>query len=264
MVDLSGYLSCFSVHIKHLLLWPPYGIGQVIIFLSCVFFFLSIFPFCFPRLISAVADWMSTILLPFYAWCGPSVNLECRSEMCWTWLAGNAEPKKSPSGHHCTTSSGYIFATKARIDNRKKNLLKSNIFPTYSCNIVNFRPNSGEIGSLVWGTPANFNRFRVLASLLHDTLVVGVSQTGAMNSRRRVYSAGQPSRWPLAHILVVTYHVPEDFAFVLCSLILPFECVCFIPCRDVLSKNHHVVLCFLPAAICLAWRFVIWRHCCAS
>jgi len=28
--------------------------------------------------------------------------------------------KNSPSGHHCTTLSGYIFATKARIDNRKK------------------------------------------------------------------------------------------------------------------------------------------------
>jgi len=27
--------------------------------------------------------------------------------------------KKSPSGHHRTNLSGYIFATKARIDNRK-------------------------------------------------------------------------------------------------------------------------------------------------
>jgi len=27
---------------------------------------------------------------------------------------------KSPSGHHRTTLSGYIFATKARIDNRRK------------------------------------------------------------------------------------------------------------------------------------------------
>jgi len=31
--------------------------------------------------------------------------------------------QKSPSGHHRTTLSDYIFATKARIDNRKKNLL---------------------------------------------------------------------------------------------------------------------------------------------
>jgi len=28
--------------------------------------------------------------------------------------------QKSPSGHQRTTLSGYIFATKARIDNRKK------------------------------------------------------------------------------------------------------------------------------------------------
>jgi len=28
--------------------------------------------------------------------------------------------KNSPSGHHCTTLSRYIFATKARNDNRKK------------------------------------------------------------------------------------------------------------------------------------------------
>jgi len=28
--------------------------------------------------------------------------------------------QKSPSGHHRTTLSGYIFTTKAHIDNRKK------------------------------------------------------------------------------------------------------------------------------------------------
>jgi len=44
-------------------------------------------------------------------------------------------------------------------------------------NIVNFGPVVAEILSLVWGTPANFNGFRVLAALLHGTLVVGVSQT---------------------------------------------------------------------------------------
>jgi len=35
-------------------------------------------------------------------------------------LAGNAGPKNSPSGHHRTTLSGYIIATKARIKNPKK------------------------------------------------------------------------------------------------------------------------------------------------
>jgi len=40
----------------HVYLWSPYVIGQTIIFSSCFFFFF------FPRLISAVGDWMSTIL----------------------------------------------------------------------------------------------------------------------------------------------------------------------------------------------------------
>jgi len=76
----------------------------------------------FPRLISAAADWMPTIL-PHMVW--PCANLRCRSETCCTWLAENTGrkkvAKKSPSGHHSTNLSGYIFATKARIDNRKKN-----------------------------------------------------------------------------------------------------------------------------------------------
>jgi len=38
-------------------------------------------------------------------------------------------------------------------------------------------PLAAEILSLVWGTPANFNWFRVMAALLHGTLVVGVSYT---------------------------------------------------------------------------------------
>ena len=43
--------------------------------------------------------------------------------------------------------------------------------------MVNFGALAAKIVSLVWGTPANFNGFGVLAELLHGTLVVGVSQT---------------------------------------------------------------------------------------
>jgi len=108
--------------------------------------------------------------------------------------------QKSPSGHHRTTLSGYIVATTARIDNRIKNLLSSNIFSTCPQNMVNFGPLVAEIVSLVWGTPDNFNEFRVLAALLHGSLVVGVSQTAALNTGRHLYSAGRPSRWALVHI----------------------------------------------------------------
>ena len=72
--------------------------------------------------------------------------------------------------HNFVRLSGYTFAIKAHIDSRKK-LLNSNISSTCPYNIVNFGPVTAEIGSLVWGNHANFNGFRVLAALLHSTLV---------------------------------------------------------------------------------------------
>jgi len=43
--------------------------------------------------------------------------------------------------------------------------------------IVNFGPLTAEICWWVWGTPANFNRFRVLASLLHRRRSPAVNKT---------------------------------------------------------------------------------------
>ena len=90
--------------------------------------------------------------------------------MCCTRLTVNTGRKKSPFWHHRTTLSGYIFGTKACIDNR-------NTSSTCPDNMVNFGLLMAEIRWRVWGTPANFKGFRVLAALLHGTLVVGVSQT---------------------------------------------------------------------------------------
>jgi len=42
---------------------------------------------------------------------------------------------------------------------------------------MNFGPLAAEIDPVVWGTPANFNGFNVLAALLHGTPVLDVSQT---------------------------------------------------------------------------------------
>jgi len=90
--------------------------------------------------------------------------------------------KNAPSGHHRTTLSDDIFATKACIDNRKK-LLNSNTSSTCPVNTVNFGPLAAEICWRVWGTPVNFNGFRVLAALLHGTLVVGVSKLCGVEQR---------------------------------------------------------------------------------
>jgi len=41
---------------------------------------------------------------------------------------GRKRFQNSPSAHHCTTLSGYIFATEAHIDNQKK-LVKQQLSP---------------------------------------------------------------------------------------------------------------------------------------
>ena len=116
---------------------------------------------------------------------------------------------QDPKSRHLGTIAQLCRAISSQvkhISTIEKNLLNSNISPTRSYNMVNFGPLAAEILWLIWGTPANFNGFRVLTALLHGTRVVGVSQFAALNRGRHLHSAGRPSRWALAHILVL-----EDF-----------------------------------------------------
>jgi len=70
-----------------------------------------------------------------------------------------------------------VFSQRMRVMQQSEKLLNSNISCTCTYTMANFGPLTAEIGSGVWGTPANFNGFRILAPLLHGTLLVGVSQT---------------------------------------------------------------------------------------
>ena len=126
--------------------------------------------------------------------------------MCCTRLAENAGSKKVAKIRHLgiiTQLCRAISSQLRHVSTIEKNLLSSNISSTCPHNMVNFGPLAAGIFSLVWGTPGNFNDSRVLAALLHGTLVVGVSQTVALNREHHLYSAGRPSRWALAHILVL-------------------------------------------------------------
>ena len=67
----------------------------VLWFLSSIYLLFYI-----PRLISAAADWTSTIL-PHMVW--PYCDLECRSEMCCTRLAGNTGRKNDAKNRHLRT-----------------------------------------------------------------------------------------------------------------------------------------------------------------
>ena len=73
---------------------------------------------------------------------------------------------------HAVVSSSSFFISSPNLSGRRLD-----VYHTSTHNMVNFGPLAAEIVSLVWGTPANFNGFRVLAALLHGTPVVGVSQT---------------------------------------------------------------------------------------
>jgi len=59
----------------------------------------------------------------------------------------------------------------------EKNLLSRNISSTCPYHMVNFSILVAEIVSLVWGTPANFNSFRILASLLQRRHSTEANQT---------------------------------------------------------------------------------------
>jgi len=84
--------------------------------LPCGFFFYllssSIF-FSSPNLSGRRLDVYHTSLHMVWPYC------EFRMQVCNVLLAGNTGSKKSPSGHHHTNLSGYIFTTKAHIDNQK-------------------------------------------------------------------------------------------------------------------------------------------------
>jgi len=126
--------------------------------------------------------------------------------MCCARLAGNAGPKKSPKIAIWAPShklSGYVSATKAPINNRKK-FVKQQCLPHMASQYGELRPTSG------WD---------LLASLRHPCKFQRVSRLGCVTARcsssgrqpnfaelnrgRHLYSAGRPSRWALAHISIV-------------------------------------------------------------
>jgi len=102
----------------HHYLWPPYVIGQAI-YISILSFVLSSFFLSSPNL--------GRRRLDVYHTCTHGVALVRikdaglkRAARGSLQIQDAKSRQKSPSGHHRTTLSGYIFATKACIDNRKK------------------------------------------------------------------------------------------------------------------------------------------------
>jgi len=68
--------------------------------------------------------------------------------------------------------------------------------------MVNFGLLAAEIGPVVWGTTVNFNGFRVLAALLHGTVVVFVSQALRRGTEVATYSRQGGSGLKLLKIIL--------------------------------------------------------------
>ena len=85
----------------------------------------------------------------------------------------------------------------------EKNLLSSNTSSTCPDNMVNFGPLYGwdPFGSL--GTPTNFNGFCVWQRYCTASSSGRQPNFAALNRGRHLCSAGQPSGWAFAHILVI-------------------------------------------------------------
>jgi len=95
-------------------------------------------------------------------------------------LAGNTGHKNYAKDHHLGTIEQLCRAVSSKLRHVLtigKNLLSSNISSACPHNKVNFGPLAAEIGLPVWGTQARFNGFRILAALLHGTVVMAISQT---------------------------------------------------------------------------------------
>ena len=166
----------------------------------------------------------------FHTWCGLSTNLGCRSETCCTQIAGNTGHKKSPSGHHRTTLWAISLQLR-HILTIKKNFSNSNIY-----HMSDYGPLTAEVGLPVWGTLANFNRFCILAALLHGTLVVGISQTLRHWTEGATYIWQGVGHWPTFLVDLFIYFV---YLFIWC-------CCC-------LESWYGLQWCFNNRKLCRRW-----------
>ena len=137
---------------------------RTLYFCPVVSFYLSFF-YSSPNLSGCRLDVYHT---SFRTWCGLSANLECRSEMCCTRLAGNTGHKNDSKNRHLGTITQLCRAISSKLGHVstiwKKNLLSSNISPT-CLQYGELRPTSGWDRFVSLGHPSKFQRVSCLGSV---------------------------------------------------------------------------------------------------
>ena len=135
-----------------------------------------------------------------------SANLECMSEMCRTRLAENTGRKNYAKNRLLRTVAQLcraIYSQLRHISTIEMRLLNSNISSTCTHNMVNFRPLAAEIGSGVWGPLQISTGFASWQCYCTASSSGRQLNFAALNRGRHLCSAGRPSGWALAHILVM-------------------------------------------------------------
>jgi len=125
--------------------------------------------------------------------------------MCCARLDGNTGRKKSLSAHHRTTLSGYTSQLR-HVSTIGKKLVKqpclSHMFSQYG----ELRPTSGGDLLSSLGHSGYFQRVSRLGSVTaRHSGSERQPNFAALNRGHHLYSAGRPSRWALAHILVFSF-----------------------------------------------------------
>ena len=144
--------------------------------------------------------------------------------------------QKSPSEHYRTNLSGYVSATKARIDNRKKTLLNTDTSPTCPHNMVNLRPANGWDLLASLGHPCKFQRLSRLGRVTarhcssghhpnfaalnrappifgRATITLGIGPHSSFSYFRAVqHLLSLISAWKCHWMYIVTCKAPHNFA----------------------------------------------------
>ena len=128
--------------------------------------------------------------------------------MCCTWLAENTGCKNDAKNRHLGTNPQLCWAMSSQlrhVSTIRKKLVKQQYLLHMGPQYGELRPTSGwdRFGSL--GHPSYFQRLPRLGSVTYCTACSSGRQPNfaALNGGRHLCSAGRPSRWALAHILVI-------------------------------------------------------------
>jgi len=142
-----------------------------ILFYCCGFFFFFL----------AYSQWPQIGCLSyFHTWGSHSANLESRSEMCCTQLTENTGCKNYAKNRHLGTIAQLCQAISSQLRHILtigKKLVKQQYLLHMSSQYGECQPTHGWDQLVSFGHPANFNGFRILASLLHRRRSTEFNQT---------------------------------------------------------------------------------------